>query len=105
MKVGGRTQCAVRGSLTPLALWERRGAAKRRKGEGATERRTRPTQAPAHDHPPRPTPQSTRPPSLLNLKLTALRHTLRRGPKWGYALVMLLAALLVWAEIYGTGGR
>ncbi len=46
--------------------------------------------------------QPLRPPSLLNLKLTALRHTLRRGPKWGYASVALLAVLLVWGEVYGT---
>ncbi|WP_428194293.1 putative ABC transporter permease subunit [Deinococcus saxicola] len=51
---------------------------------------------------PAPTTQSLRQPSLLNLKLTALRHTLRRGPKWGYAFVALLAVLLVWGEVYGT---
>ncbi|GGO23842.1 putative ABC transporter permease subunit [Deinococcus humi] len=52
----------------------------------------------------RPAPQAhpSRAPSLLNLKLTALRHTLRRGPKWGYAFVAVLAVLLVWGEVYGT---
>ncbi|GGL88682.1 hypothetical protein GCM10010840_28350 [Deinococcus aerolatus] len=51
---------------------------------------------------PAPTAQRLRPPSLLNLKLTALRHTLRRGPKWGYAFIAVLAVLLVWGEVYGT---
>lgn len=41
-------------------------------------------------------------PSLLRLKVLALRRTLQRGPKWGYALVGVLAALLVWAEVWGT---
>ena len=41
-------------------------------------------------------------PSLLRLKALALRRTLQRGPKWGYALVGALAALLVWAEVWGT---
>ncbi|WP_029479804.1 putative ABC transporter permease subunit [Deinococcus marmoris] len=46
--------------------------------------------------------QPLRQPSLVGLKLTALRHTLRRGPKWGYAFVAVLAVLLVWGEVYGT---
>ena len=41
-------------------------------------------------------------PSLLRLKALALRRTLQRGPKWGYALVGVLAALLLWAEVWGT---
>lgn len=42
------------------------------------------------------------PPSLLRLKWTALRHAAQRAPKWGFVLVGALAALLVWAEVYGT---
>lgn len=42
------------------------------------------------------------PPSLLRLKWTALRHAAHRAPKWGFVLVGALAALLVWAEVYGT---
>jgi ABC-2 type transport system permease protein len=51
-----------------------------------------------------PAPRSARPtpPSLSGLKLRALRHTLRRGPKWGYALVGTLALLLVAGEVVGT---
>lgn len=41
-------------------------------------------------------------PSLLGLKWTALRHTFERSPKVGYALVLGLGLLLVWAEVYGT---
>ncbi|GAA5438078.1 hypothetical protein M8445_09300 [Deinococcus aquaticus] len=54
---------------------------------------------------PTPAPASARPParpSLLRVKLLSLRHTLQRGPKWGYALVGTLAALLVVAEVIGT---
>ena len=43
-----------------------------------------------------------RAPSLLALKATAFGHTLRRGPKWGYAFLVLLAVVLVSAEVYGT---
>ena len=43
-----------------------------------------------------------RPPSLLRLKWTALRHAAQRAPRWGFVLVGALAALLVWAEVYGT---
>lgn len=42
------------------------------------------------------------PPSLLRLKWTALRHAAQRAPRWGFVLVGALAALLVWAEVYGT---
>ncbi|ASN80358.1 putative ABC transporter permease subunit [Deinococcus ficus] len=42
------------------------------------------------------------PPSLLRLKWTALCHAAQRAPKWGFVLVGALAALLVWAEVYGT---
>lgn len=56
---------------------------------------TAPTPAPASAHPPAR-------PSLLRVKLLSLRHTLQRGPKWGYALVGTLAVLLVVAEVIGT---
>ncbi|MBZ9751921.1 hypothetical protein K7W42_13760 [Deinococcus sp. HMF7604] len=42
------------------------------------------------------------PPSLWALKLRALRRTVQRGPRWGYGLVGLLAALLLTGEVYGT---
>jgi len=51
---------------------------------------------------PAPRPARTAQPSLSALKLRALRHTLRRGPKWGYALVGTLALLLVVGEVIGT---
>ncbi|GHG14707.1 hypothetical protein CBQ26_16320 [Deinococcus indicus] len=51
---------------------------------------------------PAPQPARTAQPSLSGLKLRALRHTLRRGPKWGYALVGTLALLLVVGEVVGT---
>lgn len=54
-----------------------------------------PSPAPASAHPPAR-------PSLLRVKLLSLRHTLQRGPKWGYALVGTLAVLLVVAEVIGT---
>ncbi|ADV67073.1 putative ABC transporter permease subunit [Deinococcus maricopensis] len=44
----------------------------------------------------------TRNASILGLKLRALRNTLVRGPKIAYALLALLGALLVCAEVYGT---
>lgn len=56
---------------------------------------TAPTPVPASAHPPAR-------PSLLRVKLLSLRHTLQRGPKWGYALVGTLAVLLVVAEVIGT---
>lgn len=40
--------------------------------------------------------------SLRRLKLTALRNTLKRGPRVGYVLLGLLAALLLWGEVYGA---
>ena len=40
--------------------------------------------------------------SIWRLKLTALRNALWRGPKLGYALLAVLGALLVWAEVAGT---
>lgn len=43
-----------------------------------------------------------RTPSLLGLKVTALRHTIQKAPKWGYVLLGTLAALLVWGEVYGV---
>ncbi|MCD0166338.1 hypothetical protein IHN58_11805, partial [Deinococcus sp. 12RED42] len=39
---------------------------------------------------------------MLRVKLLSLRHTLQRGPKWGYALVGTLAVLLVVGEVIGT---
>ncbi|GGB58139.1 putative ABC transporter permease subunit [Deinococcus soli (ex Cha et al. 2016)] len=47
-------------------------------------------------------PARTAPPSLSALKLRALAHTIRRAPKWGYALVGTLALLLVVGEVIGT---
>lgn len=41
-------------------------------------------------------------PSLLRLKATALPHSLEKASKWGLALVLGLAALLMWGEVYGT---
>ncbi|MHA0041923.1 putative ABC transporter permease subunit [Deinococcus sp. PEB2-63] len=41
-------------------------------------------------------------PSLSALKLRALAHTIRRAPKWGYALVGTLALLLMVGEVIGT---
>lgn len=40
--------------------------------------------------------------SLINLKVTAFKHTFQKAPKWGYMLVGSLALLLVLAELYGT---
>ncbi|MBZ9713100.1 putative ABC transporter permease subunit [Deinococcus multiflagellatus] len=48
----------------------------------------------------RPRPPAS--PSLWGLKLRALRRTVQRAPKWGYALVGLLALLLLTAEVYGS---
>ncbi|MFC6660442.1 putative ABC transporter permease subunit [Deinococcus multiflagellatus] len=39
---------------------------------------------------------------MWGLKLRALRRTVQRAPKWGYALVGLLALLLLTAEVYGS---
>ncbi|MFB9992116.1 hypothetical protein ACFFLM_09110 [Deinococcus oregonensis] len=50
----------------------------------------------------RPSEPPPRTPSLLALKATAFGHTLRHGPKWGYAFLVLLALVLVSAEVYGT---
>ncbi|WP_309570839.1 putative ABC transporter permease subunit [Deinococcus sp.] len=41
-------------------------------------------------------------PSLLNLKVTALRHTLGRASKPGLAFLALLGIVLVWGEVYGV---
>lgn len=51
---------------------------------------------------PAPRPTGTAQPSLSALKLRALAHTVRRAPKWGYALVGTLALLLVAGEVAGT---
>lgn len=45
---------------------------------------------------------SLSPPNLLRLKWFSLLHTFQKAPKWGYLLVLSLALLLVWAEVYGT---
>lgn len=47
-------------------------------------------------------PPPLSPPSLLRLKATALIHSFQRAPKWGFVLVLTLALLLVWGEVYGT---
>lgn len=41
-------------------------------------------------------------PNLLRLKWLSMVHTFQKAPKWGYLLVLSLALLLVWAEVYGT---
>lgn len=41
-------------------------------------------------------------PSLLGLKWLSLRHTFVRAPKMGFVFLGLLAALLVWGEVYGA---
>ncbi|PTA67801.1 putative ABC transporter permease subunit [Deinococcus arcticus] len=46
--------------------------------------------------------RAARTPSLWALKGLALRRTLQRGPRWGYALVAALALVLLSAEVYGT---
>ena len=51
---------------------------------------------------PTPVARPARPPRLLALKLRALGHTLRRGPRVGVVFVAALAALLVWGEVWGT---
>ncbi|WP_221088151.1 putative ABC transporter permease subunit [Deinococcus aquaedulcis] len=48
------------------------------------------------------TARPARAPSLWGLKLRALRRTLQRGPRWGYAFVGVLALLLLIAEVYGS---
>ena len=52
---------------------------------------------------PAPVPVTrSRPPSLLRVKVTTLRHTLERASKPGLAFLVLLGAALVWAEVYGV---